>query len=62
MGHDGLFNETSMSFLQKFKLYFKAGGAIDFGTAMLQAAEIGEISSKPKILYLYFATYFLQCY
>ena len=26
----------------KFKLYFKSGGAIDFGTAMLKAAQMGK--------------------
>ena len=26
----------------KFKLYFKSGGAIDFGTAMLRAAQMGK--------------------
>lgn len=26
----------------KFKLHFKSGGAIDFGTAMLRAAQMGE--------------------
>lgn len=29
----------------KFKLYFKSGGAIDFGTAMLRAAQMGETKS-----------------
>ena len=28
----------------KFKLRFKSGGAIDFGTAMLKAAQMGKIS------------------
>lgn len=28
----------------KFKLYFKSGGAIDFGQAMLMAAEMGMIN------------------
>ena len=28
----------------KFKLYFKSGGAIDFGTAMLKAAQLGNVS------------------
>ena len=27
----------------KFKLRFKSGGAIDFGTAMLKAAQMGKI-------------------
>ena len=26
----------------KFKLHFKSGGAIDFGTAMLRAAQMGK--------------------
>ena len=29
----------------KFKLYFKSGGAIDFGTAMLRAAQMGKVKS-----------------
>ena len=29
----------------KFKLRFKSGGAIDFGTAMLKAAQMGKYST-----------------
>ena len=34
----------------KFKLRFKSGGAIDFGTAMLKAAQMGKISQFTYLL------------
>ena len=43
----------------KFKLYFKSGGAIDFGTAMLKAAQMGKIMLN---LILHGSVYHIACY
>lgn len=37
----------------KFKLMFKAGGAIDFGTAMLRAAQMGKCKFLLNIFFNY---------
>lgn len=35
----------------KFKLTFKSGGAIEYGTAMLKAAHLGMLSIQDQYLY-----------